>query len=262
MTKVRTRTRQKKYRILCPSKGRADRVTLTKILRPTDFSLIVPMNEVEEYEKHNRLTEAIGTPPRIRGIAATRQWILDTVNKECHVLMLDDDIVTCQKLYMSKGEETQIKDPEVVIAFIESTIDIAEQMGSRCFGFTSAHSPLMYVAHRVLETNKMLNGACMGFLKGFPYRYDTSFKTADDYFITCLTIFHDRFVFVDGRITFKTKDNSSLAGGCQAIRTSENMMSDTLKLRGYFGSVIVPKLATNIRKNVHLGERSIYIPFF
>jgi len=81
--------------IYIPSIGRADRVkTLSKMpdkwLKKT--YLVVPEKEVDAYG----YKKIIAVPNRIKGIAATRQYILEN-SKENLLLMLDDDLRFCAR---------------------------------------------------------------------------------------------------------------------------------------------------------------------
>jgi hypothetical protein len=250
-------------KLLCPSKGRAGRVLLEKVLPPDKFTLVVPHNEQQDYEKHYPNTEVLATPKGTKGITGTRQWILDTFAKDHDIMMLDDDIDHVRRNFVEPSDEvsTVIDDPETVLGYIESTMDIARQMGTSLFGYTSLRNPLQYPAHRVFDCLGMLNGACMGFLKGFDFRYAPDIVTADDYYIALLYIYHNRYLFLDHRVAFMSRDNFISTGGVSDMRTTDNMKNDTLLLRKYFGDVIQLKTPTGLKSHVHEGERSIRFPY-
>ena len=65
--------------IVCPSKGRAAKVLTKKLVK--NLILVVPHNEVSDYEKHNPECQVIGTPEHVKGITPTRQWILEKLQR-------------------------------------------------------------------------------------------------------------------------------------------------------------------------------------
>ena len=73
------------YKICIPSKGRGGKVLTTKIF-PNAF-IYVPESEVSEYKMYKNV---IGVPNEIKGITATRNYILKTNN--CNILFIDDDL--------------------------------------------------------------------------------------------------------------------------------------------------------------------------
>jgi hypothetical protein len=248
-------------KILCPSKGRAGKVLLTNLLRPDMFTLVVPAKELAEYTQAYPENNVIAPPEKVKGITATRHWMLDTFVNDDDVMMLDDDIHQVRKNYCKAGEPFRIKDPELILEFLESTAHMARQLKSGIFGYSSIRNPLEFECHKVFKCFGMLNGACMGFLKGFNLRYHPDIVTADDYYITLLHTYHNRYFLVDQRISFHTKDTLGANGGVSDVRNTENMKSDTLLLRECFGEVVKAKAPTTTHKTVAVGERVIKSPF-
>ena len=56
---------------------------------PYPITLVVPSEEMEDYRDVH--TDILEVPPEVRGIAATRQFIMEQADDE-HVLMMDDDL--------------------------------------------------------------------------------------------------------------------------------------------------------------------------
>src|SRR6478609_7156863 len=74
--------------IAIPSKGRPMGVKTKKIL--PSASVFVPQSEVKDYEKCG-VTNVVGVPDSVKGITATRNWILDNCG-DPWVVMVDDDV--------------------------------------------------------------------------------------------------------------------------------------------------------------------------
>jgi len=73
------------FKICIPSKGRAGLISSHKVFKTA--TIFVPENEVTQYEIYKN--PIIGIPNEIKGITATRNWILK--NTEGDVFFIDDD---------------------------------------------------------------------------------------------------------------------------------------------------------------------------
>jgi len=250
--------KQKKLNIdvLCPSKGRFSKV-MTKRLFP-NLKLIVRHDEVDQYKEANPDVEVIGTPASVKSLVATRQWMLEKFGTQ---FMVDDDIVSLKRMYAEPSEPASIDDPELVMQIVEMNAWMAQAIGAKMWGYQSWQNPTEYVSQKPFRFTTFLNNSYMGFLDGHDLAYRTDMEEAEDYYISCLNVFKNRYMFVDRRFTFSTKDNFLSDGGCNDVRTTEVMMKNTLILRRTFGEVVTTKKATNTKKHVHKGERSISFPF-
>lgn len=72
--------------IAIPSKNRAGNTTTNKIL-PNVGTFFVPESEIHQYQSY--IKNVVGVPNDVRGITATRNWILKN-SKEKHVVFLDE----------------------------------------------------------------------------------------------------------------------------------------------------------------------------
>lgn len=248
----------RELKIVCPSKGRADHVLTKDYI--VNLTIIVPYKEVDEYKKCNPELEVIGTPPDIKGIAATRQWILEQWDD---VFMIDDDICDFRRNFTltNKNEEAQITDPYLIESIIKRDWFIAQQIGAKTFGYPSYRQPMQYKCQKPFVHTGYLNNSHVGFIKDHGLEYDLGYGEAEDYYISCLAIYQHRYTFIDTMYSFFTKDNFLARGGCNDIRTIEMMKENTLKLRKAFGSVVKIKIPTSVKSKVHEGERTISFPF-
>jgi hypothetical protein len=97
--------------IVIPSKGRHGKKLVTwNSIKEAELEdrtvIVVPHNEVDWYESSLLNAEVVGTPPEIKGISATRKWILLDFAKSRklqHVLMLDDDMDFCKRTDVKKS---------------------------------------------------------------------------------------------------------------------------------------------------------------
>ena len=74
------------YTVYIPSMGRAGKVTTHKLF--LDSVIVCPESEVKLYKKHHK--RVLGVPIEIKGITATRNWILDNCDDEWSI-QVDDD---------------------------------------------------------------------------------------------------------------------------------------------------------------------------
>ncbi len=243
-------------KIVTPSKGRARNVITTRLI--PDLTLVVPAHEVEEYKEYNPNVEVIAEPDHVRGITASRQFILDTFK---NVFMLDDDIITFRCLYTEEGEEYAITDPDEVKSIIQRTADMAKDVGAKMYGYANLRSPAHYVSHRPITFTGYLNASYTGYLEGHNLSYDVSYPEGEDHYMSCLNVYRNRYMLIDHRWCFVTQGNFSAEGGCNLDRTREDMLLTTLKLRKTFGNVINVKKPTAGKGKLREGERTVTFPF-
>lgn len=249
------RRQRMSIKIVCPSKGRSNNVTTVRFI--PSLTLIVPDYEVDLYEKSYPSIEVIGTPKHVKGITATRQWILDNYEE---VFMIDDDVVSIRKNY-AFNEESSIEDQEIILEVINSTADIARQVGAKVFSFSKIRNPLEYNSFEPIVHTGYMNASFCGFLKGHNLAYDLNMSEGEDHYMSCLTIYKHRYCLIDNRFSFITDGNFTAKGGCNDYRTRDSMIKNTLYLREKFGEVILYKSPTQLKKNVNIGERSLKFPY-
>ena len=247
---------RKAISIVCPSKGRASNVLTKKLIE--DLVLVVPAHEVEAYEEHNPECTIVAEPEHVRGITASRQFIIDTFP---NVFMIDDDIVSIRKNWIEKGEEYLVQDPDEVNDIIQRAGDIATDIGAKMFGFANLRDPLHYVSHKPIGFTGYLNASYTGYLEGHGLAYDVSYPEGEDHYMSCLNVYKNRYMFIDHRYSFVTQGNFVAEGGCNLDRTKEDMLLTTLKLRKTFGDVIKIKKPTAGKSKLREGERTVSFPF-
>jgi hypothetical protein len=241
-----------KIKIVCPSMGRADDVLTNKIVK--DLIIVCPEDEVDKYKEYND-NEIIGHPKEVKGITATRQFIIETFE---NVFMLDDDVLVMRKLYDETPYDT--RDNEEIVNVINRTADTCRQIGAYYFGFSSYRQPKDFKSQKPFRFTGFVSGSNTGFLKGHNLKYDIGISDADDYYMSCMNVYKNRYMCIDMRYAFVTYENFNCKGGAAQYRNSNTMKEDTLYLRELFGEVIHMKKPTNSKKNIIEGERSLKFP--
>lgn len=244
------------YVILCPSRGRANNVITKALVK--DIVLVVNENEHEEYQDLNPELIVLSPPSGVKGITPTRSWMLSNFR---NIFMVDDDVCNVKRNYVESGEEEKITDPELVNEIINYGFYVSRKIGAKMFGFRSTRNPLEYNSFKPFLFTGYYNHSHVGYLEGHGLKFDNTFGEAEDYYMSLMQAYKNRFGFFDGRFTFVTKDNFLSHGGCCEYRTIEMMKENTLRLRELFGEAVMIKRATATKKNINEGERSITIPF-
>lgn len=244
--------------VVSPSMGRANKTIVQNLISNVIF--VVPENEVDEYKDNLPENEIVGCPQNIKGITATRQWMLERWK---NIFMADDDIYQVRRQFEeSQKADTNIKDPQRAWELIQDLASITKQMGGYHFGFSNAREPVQFESGKPIVHTKYINNSFMGFLDGHGLKYDLSFDEAEDYYICCMNIFKNRFSVLDQRYVFKTKQNFTSDGGCALYRTQDSMIRNTERLKALFGTDIVhDKGQSKLKKNVNKGERILIFPY-
>lgn len=243
-------------KIVCPSKGRCDNVRTLKLI--PDLTLIVPEREAEDYRANYPDTEVIGTPDTVRGIVATRQWILDNYDD---VFMIDDDIKCVQRNFAFGDQELNTRDVAKIHDIIESTTNMARDIGAKVFSFSKIRHPMEYHGFEPISHTGYMNASFCGFLKGHGLRYDLSMIEGEDHYISCINAVKNRYCLIDNRYSFISDGNFTAIGGCNGYRTNKSMEDTTLYLRKLFGDAIQLKQPTKSKAKVNKFERSLHFPY-
>lgn len=116
-------------KIYIPSRGRADIHTTFRMLTHwAEPMLVVPVNEMKYYHQWG-VNSLLGVDPKVKGIAHTRQWIMDhhwrTYGmREPVLVMMDDDLSFAKRRVddptkfmniSAKGSEAMLKDLEKLL---------------------------------------------------------------------------------------------------------------------------------------------------
>tara|TARA_Y100000004_G_C8940660_1_gene424020 strand:+ start:492 stop:1247 length:756 start_codon:yes stop_codon:yes gene_type:complete len=245
-------------KVVSPSMGRAGKTKTQNIIANVAF--VVPENEAEDYKKNLPDNEVIACPNSIKGIVATRQWMLE---KWSNIFMADDDIFVIRRQFEeTQKSETNVTDPSFAWELIQNLASITKQMGGYHFGFSNAREPVQFESGKPIVHTKYINNSFMGFLEGHGLEYDLSFDEAEDYYICCMNMYKNRFSVIDQRYVFKTYQNFTSDGGCSLYRTQESMVKNTERLKALFGTdIIKDKVMSKLKKSINKGERTLIFPF-
>jgi len=244
-----------RIKVIVPSRGRAKNVTTQRVV--DDVILVVPFNEYDLYKEHNPNVEIIQRPKDVMGISRVRQYILDQFEEP---FMLDDDVDYFMRFYADAGEPYKEQNPKAVREIMNQLKYMAEDIGAKMYGFTKNVRPCHYESWRPFKLNAFMCASQCGYLKGHDLKENFDIVSADDYYMSCLNMYKNRYMLRDERYGF-VSSNFENKGGLQNVRNTENMKSDTLILREHFGSVVEMKTLTKHLTSMNEGERRLTFPF-
>ncbi len=203
--------------IAIPSKGRPDAVKSQVLV--TSARVFVPEHEVEDYERCGT-QHVVGVPAEVRGITATRNWILDNADDEW-VVMVDDDIklVGWTRLYRHTCKHSSFTEAdflrECVVAF-----DLCEDIGFRIWGPSTLNALCAIYPTNPFLWKTYVTASCIGIRNDGTLRFDERFPVKEDYELCLRCIVEDGGV-LGVRYWYWVNEHWGTNGGCGAYRTQE-----------------------------------------
>jgi len=203
--------------VAVPSKGRAGRTTTQKIVPNATF--YVPESEVHQYA--GMIKNVIGVPKTVKGITATRNWVLENT-VDPRIVFLDDDVKNAgyAKMHDRNAQQINITDEAVWIAEFAVLFDVTEQMGYKIWGVKTEAATRSNYIYKPFLFQSYVTASCMGIINDGEYRFDESFKVKEDYEI-CLRHIRDKGGILAARYLHWMNDHWGKDGGCKDYRTIE-----------------------------------------
>lgn len=199
------------FEIAIPSKGRAGIITTTDIFKSA--TLFVPDSEVVQYSIYEN--NIVGVPSSVKGITATRNYILNYY-KGKNVFFIDDDLQ-----YFGYVERTDTKykvkrlsDEAVAVREIGKLFEVTEQMGAKINGFFTVGNNLTNYSYNPFLFNGVCLGSCMGVINDGTYYFNEEYEVKEDYELTLRNI-KDGRPTVRTNILFMQHEHTQMRGGCR-----------------------------------------------
>jgi glycosyltransferase involved in cell wall biosynthesis len=203
--------------IAIPSKNRAGKTTTQKIV-PNIGTFFVPESEAHQYANIKHV-EAV--PSSVRGITATRNWILKNANDRW-VVFLDDDAKSTgyTKLLPRNGKQITVKDEGFWRDEFVKAFDVTEQMGYKMWGVKTEAALRSVYPYKPILTRSYLTASCMGLVNDGEFYFDESYKVKEDYEI-CLRHLQKYGGIYAIRYLHWENEHWTTEGGCKDYRTIE-----------------------------------------
>jgi hypothetical protein len=234
-------------KIVVPSHKRSEILT-TNVYNQI---LCIHENEKKDYEKYD--CEKIYH--NLNSLSKIRQFIYD---KFGDVFMIDDDIVSVEKLYTDI--DVKLSSLEVY-QLIQETYYNSKQVNAKLFGFNNTLNPKHYKPQKPFVANGYINACAFGLIKDKNLYFSPKTTACESHWINLLNAYYNRYSFQDTRFAFRQKSNSTfiLDGGQTLKRTIETEKKDTLFLKMMFGDSIQLKKGQNDSKLHHKYQRKLNI---
>lgn len=201
--------------IAIPSKGRAAEVRSLKIL--PSATVYVPNAEVEDYRRAG-VARVVGVPNSVKGITATRNWILDNADDRW-VVMVDDDVKTQGWIRLAKftGHHEAIGEKEWIAECVR-LFEITEGMKYRIWGVATDGALRSVYPWKPILFRSYVTASFMGIVNDGKTRFDERFPVKEDYEL-CLRCIREDGGIVAARYLYWANSHWSDPGGCSAYRT-------------------------------------------
>lgn len=230
-----------------PSYKRPNRV---KTLEYIPFCKIwVDEGEAEAYRKGNPGANIVACPKGVQGnLCRVRNYILEQEFKAGAdvVLIIDDDLDAIERYEARDGYgywRRKIETDEI-LGFLEKYSRVAMELGAKFWGLNCNSDAMSFRHYTPFSTNAYIGGPFQCFLKGNRCKYDEALPLKEDYDMTLQQLNLERVVLrVNGY--HYICEQSTIPGGCAAIRNREREEQQFNALQAKWGSAIVKRDKSN-----------------
>lgn len=204
--------------VAVPSMGRAGKMKTSTVL--PSATVYVPEREVEQYRSAHAGVAIVGVPDEVKGITATRNWILDRCPARW-LVFVDDDVADQGWFHLRhrKGRRRNL-DERGWMREWSRLASIAEDLKLRIFGVGTDGALRSVYPWRPFIFHTYVTASCMGMQVGAGLRFDESFKVKEDYEL-CLRAIKEDGGVLGARYLFWRNLHWKNKGGCAAYRTQE-----------------------------------------
>ena len=188
--------------------------------------LFVPACELADYKKV--YNEVIGVPDEVKGITATRNWILKNTD-ERWVLFIDDDLDT-QGRFVLKNKGYGIKPKKMTerewLQEIERLFELTESLGYKICGVNTEGQKLSAHIEKPFIFRNYVLGSFMGIVNDGSIYFDETYRVKEDYEISLRHI-ETYGGILRARHLWWMNSHWTDAGGCKDYR-SDQMERETI----------------------------------
>lgn len=220
--------------IAIPSKGRAGKVRSQKII--PSARVYVPELEVEAYVAAGT-KNVVGVPNSVRGITATRNWILKSTD-DPHVVMIDDDVKVqgyC-KLNDRDVQHRKLQEKHWLAEF-SKLFDLTEDLNYRIWGVATQSAPRSVYPYRPILFRSYITASLMGIVNDGRTYFDEAFTVKEDYELNLRCIKEDGGI-VAARYLYWENSHWHDEGGCKDYRSDKLEREMIRKLQKLYPGMI------------------------
>jgi len=200
--------------IAIPSKGRAGKTKSDRYMQ--EAVMFVPRLEAEAYRLFTPC-EVREVPDTVRGITATRNWILDNTDDKW-VVFIDDDLKTAGwiELYHENGAHRYLTASEMMGEWVK-LFELTEQLDLKVWGLATDGALRSVYPWKPFLFHTYVTASCMGIIND-GLRFDESFPVKEDYEL-CLRCIRDHGGVLGARYLYWVNEHWKGKGGCSDYRT-------------------------------------------
>jgi hypothetical protein len=198
-----------------PSKGRPAGVKSQAVLPCAQ--VFIPQNEINDYARAG-VKNLVAVPERIKGITATRNWILDNV-KDRRVVMIDDDVLMqgWTRLFSHHAKQHRLREKDW-LRECERLFEVTEQLRYRIWGVATQAALRSIYPFKPFLFRSYVTASFMGIINDGRTRFDERFPVKEDYELALRCIKQDGGI-VAARYLYWQNSHWKDKGGCSAYRT-------------------------------------------
>lgn len=210
-------------KIYIPTQGRIDKQKTVDRIGPDnceefDVTLVCPPDEAKELR--SRYPHVTVVPCKVKGIAGTRQWILEHARKndEGVILMLDDDLST----WRMRGEQKpdgQWKYTKATEKEIRNGLRVFDQLMQNYAHGSIGHALFAQTQPHLKYNSRMLRALAYN-MRLMPKDIKFRLKVMEDFDIA-LQLFTRGFESVSTYSLVQDQHQNNSDGGCSVYRTDE-----------------------------------------
>ena len=161
------------YKVYVPSMSRAGVVTTHKLF--PESTIVCPESQVKDYKEYH--DSVLGVPDEIKGITATRNWILNNCDDEW-MIQVDDDARAFRKI--ERDQQSHFTDPERIDKIVSNMFVLTSEWGLKCWGLAMATDHKYYREYCPFVTQCSIGANIIGIIRN-PLRFDERLKVKEDY---------------------------------------------------------------------------------
>jgi len=201
--------------IAIPSKGRPTEVRSLAVI--PSATVFVPNAEFDDYRRAG-VKNVVGLPNGVKGITATRNWILDNADDRW-VVMVDDDVKTQGwiRLFEFNGRHQAMIEADWVGECVR-LFEITEGMRYRIWGVATDGALRSVYPWKPILFRSYVTGSFMGVVNDGRARFDERFPVKEDYEL-CLRCIKEDGGVVAARYLYWANSHWGDPGGCSGYRT-------------------------------------------
>jgi hypothetical protein len=228
--------------IVIPSRARVRNMKRVLSLLP---SAIVCVAKREEQDYAAAVGNArLITHDNLPGIIAIRNWLNETIQEDC-LVMVDDDL---KCIYPQIGKQIKVTDPELIAHVIDNAHRVSEDLDIGVFCWTRTRNAFM-VEPEYLPFRFVAPVMCSFGLRGAARgrRFDPELPGRADFDFAFQTALEDRICLQDMRWYFDHGRIFAGRGGNAGVISKEQFDASTKRLTAKWGQFVSTKRAAYIK---------------